>query len=164
MFRTPSLRNSISVALTKLLRGVCRRGSQAIYKLAKKGAGSLNIRNQISSLRNIAFCVWEGASLWAHWIHSFHRHLGYLGPNPVSLFILLLILFPQLLSNHLQGASISWFSFGSPRVHLEARNRWWPCYFLFIDMKGDVFISQVYRVSNSQTPLRDWSRHACKII
>ena len=48
MFITPRLGDSISVALTKLLqRG--RRGSQAIYKFAKKGAGSLNSKDQISS-------------------------------------------------------------------------------------------------------------------
>ena len=43
MFRTLSLRDSISVALKKLLkeRGM---GSQAIYKLATKGAGSLSIK------------------------------------------------------------------------------------------------------------------------
>ena len=85
MFRTMSLGDSISVALRKLLQGG-RRWSQAIYKLAKKGAGSLNIRNQISSLRNIAFCVWEGASLWAHWIYSFYMHVSYLELNPISLF------------------------------------------------------------------------------
>ena len=31
-------------------------------------------------LRNLAFCVWEDASLWAHWIDPFHMHLSYLGP------------------------------------------------------------------------------------
>ena len=32
-------------------------------------------------LKNLAFCIWEDASLWAHWIHFFHMHLSYLGPN-----------------------------------------------------------------------------------
>ena len=85
MFRTLSLGDSISVALRKLLQGG-KRWSQAIYRLAKRGAGSLNIRNQISSLRNIAFCVWEDASLWAHWIYSFYMHVSYLELNPISLF------------------------------------------------------------------------------
>ena len=33
-------------------------------------------------------------------------------------------------------------SFGSPHLHLEARNCWWLWLFLFIDMAGDIFISQ----------------------
>ena len=40
--------NSISVALRKLLQGG-RKGSQAVYKFATKGAVSLNIKYQISS-------------------------------------------------------------------------------------------------------------------
>ena len=48
MFRTPSLGDSISVALRKVLqRG--RRGTQALYKFATKGAGSLNIKDQVWS-------------------------------------------------------------------------------------------------------------------
>ena len=47
MFRTPSLGDRTSVALRKLLQGV-RRGTRAIYKFATKGAGSLNIKDQIS--------------------------------------------------------------------------------------------------------------------
>ena len=48
MFRTPSLGDRISVAQRKLLQGG-RKGTQAIYKFATKGAGSLNIKDQISS-------------------------------------------------------------------------------------------------------------------
>ena len=48
MFRTPSPGDSISVALRKLLQGG-RRGSQAIYKFATKGAGSLNMEDQVPS-------------------------------------------------------------------------------------------------------------------
>ena len=40
-FRTPSLGDSISVALRKLLQGG-RRGSQAIYKFATNGAGRIH--------------------------------------------------------------------------------------------------------------------------
>ena len=48
MLRTQSQEDRISVALRKLLqRG--RRGCQAIYKFASKGAGSLNIKDQVSS-------------------------------------------------------------------------------------------------------------------
>ena len=32
-------------------------------------------------LRNLTFLfVWEDASIWAHWNHSFHMYLSYLGP------------------------------------------------------------------------------------
>ena len=48
MFSTLSQADGISVALRKLLQGG-RRGSQAIYKFATKGAGTLNIKNQVAS-------------------------------------------------------------------------------------------------------------------
>ena len=93
------------------------------------------------------FSVWEGASLWAHSVHSFHMPLGYVGQILFSclhfLVWCLLLAFPQLLSNHHEG----WqdpldLSFGSRCSHLEARNHWWLWHFLFIDMAGDIFISQ----------------------
>ena len=48
MFRTESLRNTISEALRKLLQGG-RRESQIIYKFPAKGTGSLNIKDEVSS-------------------------------------------------------------------------------------------------------------------
>ena len=48
MLRTLSPGDGISVALRKLLQRVSR-GSQAVYKFATKGAGSLNIKDQVSS-------------------------------------------------------------------------------------------------------------------
>ena len=47
MLRTRSLGDSISVALRKLLQGG-GRGSQAVYKFATKGAGCLNVKDQVS--------------------------------------------------------------------------------------------------------------------
>ena len=47
-FGTPRLGERISVALRKMLQGG-RRGSQATYKFATKGAGRLNIKDQGSS-------------------------------------------------------------------------------------------------------------------
>ena len=64
MFRTLRPGDSISVALRKGLQGG-RRGSQAIYKLATKGTVSQNSKDQVIKLRNLAFYVWEDASLWA---------------------------------------------------------------------------------------------------
>ena len=133
-FRTLSTGNSISVALRKLFQGG-RRGSWAIYKFTTKRAGSLNIKDQVS--RN--FYVWENASLWPHWIYSFHMHLSYLDQS--CFLFTLLPAFPQLLSNHCGG----WqqpldHSIGSPHSHLEARNRWWLWRFFFTNMVGDIFI------------------------
>ena len=48
IFRTQGPGDSISVALRKRLQG-SRRGSQAIHKFAAKGAGSLNIKDQVSN-------------------------------------------------------------------------------------------------------------------
>ena len=47
MLRTLSPEDSISAFLRKLLQGG-RRVSQAIYKFATKGAGSLNVKDQLS--------------------------------------------------------------------------------------------------------------------
>ena len=85
------------------------------------------------------------------------------GPNPVSLFTLssgscgrwLLLVFPQLLSNHHGGwitmavAASAGLSFGSPHSHLEARNCWWLWHFLFIDLAVEIFISQYPLISNT---------------
>ena len=155
------------------------------------------------------FYVQEDASLWAHWIHSFHMHLTYLGPvlfpcspcflhSPSSSAITVGV--AASAESHLgfPGGSggrestcnagylgsvpglgrspggghgsplrflawrIPWTedpggrqSMGSQRVghnwvtkhrtvhsHLEARNPWWLWQFLFINMAGDIFISQ----------------------
>ena len=133
-FRALSTGNSISVALRKLFQGG-RRGSWAIYKFTTKRAGSLNIKDQVS--RN--FYVWENASLWPHWIYSFHMHLSHLGPIlfPYSPFFLH---FPSSSAITVGGGSWN-LSLGSPHSHLEARNRWWLWHFLLINMAGDVFIS-----------------------
>ena len=48
IFRTLNPRDSISVALRKLPQG-SGMGSQAIFKFTTKGAGSLNIKDQISN-------------------------------------------------------------------------------------------------------------------
>ena len=63
---TLSLGGSISVALRKLLHGG-RRGSQAVYKFTYT-TGSKESEHQRTGikLRNLAFCVWEDESLWAH--------------------------------------------------------------------------------------------------
>ena len=57
IFETPSPGDSISVALRKLLQGG-RRGSQATYKFATKGTGSLNIEDYCQ-VRKISYQVKE---------------------------------------------------------------------------------------------------------
>ena len=80
-FRTRSLGDSISVALRKLLQGErSRRREVRLYvslQQREQGVRTSKIRYK---LRNSAFYVWEDASLWSHWIHSFPTHLCYLGP------------------------------------------------------------------------------------
>ena len=48
MNKTPSLGDSITVALRKLLQEG-RRGNQPIYKFATKEADNLNFKDQVSS-------------------------------------------------------------------------------------------------------------------
>ena len=63
MFRTLSLGDSLSVALSKPLKG--GRGEVRLYT-------TLQQRKQ---------AVWTSeVSLWAHWIHFFLMHLSYLAP------------------------------------------------------------------------------------
>ena len=67
--------------------------------------------------------------------------------NPGSLFTLrsgrqLLLAFPSSSAITMGGGSIPWISFGSPHSQLETRNHWWLWHFLFIDVAGDIFISQ----------------------
>ena len=116
MFRTLSLGNSISSSEKTAAR---RQERESGYiQVCNKGSRQSEHQRSGIRLRNLAFCLWEDASFCAHWIHSFHRQLSSLGPNPVSLFTLLLAL-PQLLSNHHGG----WqhrldLSFGSPQIKL----------------------------------------------
>ena len=64
-------------------------------------------------------------SLWAHWIHSFHMHLSYLGPNPVSLFtwrsarwLLLAFPSPKHLCNLCGGGGIWWIAVWGALIHI----------------------------------------------
>ena len=59
---TPSLGDSISVALRKLLQGG-RRGSQAIYKFATQAIGNLNIKDQIQVKEFSILCLGRCKSL-----------------------------------------------------------------------------------------------------
>ena len=118
-----------------------QEGESGYIQVCNKGSRQSEHQRSGIKLRNVAFCVWDDVSLWAHWVHSFHRYLSYLGP----------ILFPSspcfLCSPSSSAipvgvaASLD-HSLGSPHLHLEARNCWRLQHFLFIDMAGDIFISQ----------------------
>ena len=55
----------------------------------------------------------------------------------------LLLTFPLLLNNHWGWKHPLDHSLGSPYSYLEARNHWWLWHFLFTNMAGDIFISQL---------------------
>ena len=115
-------------------------------QVCNKGSRRSEYQRSDIKLRNFTFCVWN---MQAHWVHSFHVHLSYLGP----------ILFPCLpggvtggcLSHSpnslvvtMEGVAESLgHSLGSAHSHLEARNCWWLWYFLFIDTVRDIFISHL---------------------
>ena len=85
----------------------------------------------------------ENASLWAHWIHSFHMHLSSLGPIPFLCSPPFLHC-PSSAAITLGGGSILWIIvLGALISHLEVRNCWWLWHSLFINMAGDIFISQL---------------------
>ena len=117
MFRTLSQGNSISIALGKLLQGGGEK-SGYIQQVCNKGSRQSEHQRPGIKLRNLIFCVWEDASLWAHCTHFPHMHFSYLRPNPVSLFTLLPA-FPQLLSNHCGGGSICWIAVWGALIHIQ---------------------------------------------
>ena len=56
-----------------------QEGKSGCIQVCKKGSKQSEHQRSGIKLRNVAFYVLEEASLWAHWIHSFHVHLSYLG-------------------------------------------------------------------------------------
>ena len=106
MFRNPSPGAYISVFLRKLHQGG-RRGSQAVYKFATKGVGSLNTKDQVEVKEFSILCMGRCKPLDSlNSILSYAAQLS--GANPVSLSTLrssrwLLLAFPLLLSNHHGG-------------------------------------------------------------
>ena len=134
MFRTPSLRDSISVTLRKLLEG----GSSGEVRLytslqqREQAVWTLKVRYQVREF--ISLCMGRCKPLGS--LNSFLSYASQLsGANPVFLLTLLLA-FPQLFSSHHGGWQCPLdSSCGSPHSHLEPRNRWWLWHFLFIDMQ-----------------------------
>ena len=69
------------------------------------------------------FCFWEDASLWTHWIHSFHMAAQLSGANPVSLFTSrssrwLLLAFPSSSAITMGSGSIPWTTVLGALTHI----------------------------------------------
>ena len=86
VLRTSSPETASQVTLRELLWK--RRGEEpASIEVLQQRAGSLNVKRLVlkkpryPKLRSLElFYVWENARAWAHWNHSFHRHLRLPGP------------------------------------------------------------------------------------
>ena len=74
------LRNCFEdVGGVRLYRSLQQKGRQQAVWTAKDYCQLRKTR--YLKLRNLAFFfVWEDASIWTHWNHSFHLYLSYLGP------------------------------------------------------------------------------------
>ena len=79
MFRTPSPGDSRSVPLRKLLQG--DRGEVRLCTSLQQREQKSQLQRSGIKLKNLAFYVWGDASLWAHWLQSFHMQLSYLGQS-----------------------------------------------------------------------------------
>ena len=114
-------------------------GSQFIYKFATKGVWTSKTRYQVKEFSSL--CIGRCKPLGS--LYSFLSYAPQLsGVNLVSLFTLLLA-FPQLLSNHHEGvAAFSGFQFGELPSTFGGQKLLMVWHFLFINMAGDIFISQ----------------------
>ena len=136
MFRTPRLGDRVSVALRKLLQEG-KRGSQATYTFATKGAGSLSITDQVKEFGIL--CTGRCRPLGS--LHWFLMHLSCLGPilfpcSPCFLHS------PSSSAVTIQEAASPGSQPGEPSSHWEAKNRWRLWHVLFINMARGIFISQ----------------------
>ena len=84
-----------------------QQGKSGCIQVCNKGSRESEHQRSGVKLRNVAFYVWEDASLWTHWIQCFHMQLSYLGQPwfPVHLKErqTAAACIPQLLSNHHEG-------------------------------------------------------------
>ena len=175
MFRTLSSENSILLGQRKLFQRDGRR-NQAIFKFATRRAGGLDIKNQISSYGNLVFFIWEDATLLSS-LNQFLSCASQLsGAKSCFLFHLkewqtwqmaVSVISWKSSAVTLGDGGIFWISFWSPYSHLEARNHWWLWHSLFIDLTGDIFISQVCIVKAMVFPVvmnrcKSWTHKVLK--
>ena len=115
MFRTLSPGGSISVFLRNLLQGG-RRGSQAIYKFATKGAGSLKSKISYQVKAFSVLCLGRRRPLGS--LPSlFSRAPQPPGASPASLLTLLLAS-PSSSAVIARGGSIRWISVVGVLIHI----------------------------------------------
>ena len=139
----------ISIALKKTAPRM-QEGKSGCIQDCNKGSRQSEHQGSDTELRNLAFSVWEDASLWAHWIHPFNMHFIYL-------WRILFLCSPCFLHSpssscflHSSSSSaisvgwgsIPWMKFWEASFTLEARSCWWQWHFLFIDKAGDIFVAQ----------------------
>ena len=110
-------------------------------EICNKGSRHSEYQRSGIKLRNLAFCVWENGSFWAHWIPL---HLSSLGQilcpcSPCFLYSPSSSAITVMRCQHLQDRSL-----GSPHSYLKARNCWWLWHFLFLNMAWGIFISQEF--------------------
>ena len=78
MFRTQPGRQHLRSSKKTAPRS--QEGKSGFIQVCNKGSRQSEHQRSGIKVRNLTFYIWEGAGLWAHWIHSFHKHLSYLGP------------------------------------------------------------------------------------
>ena len=74
MFRTQPGRQHLRSSKKTAPRS--QEGKSGFIQVCNKGSRQSEHQRSGIKLRNLAFYVWEDPSLWAHWIHSLHRHFS----------------------------------------------------------------------------------------
>ena len=118
-----------------------KEGKSGYIQVCNKGNRQSEHQRSGVKLRNLTFFVREDASLWAHWIQSFHMNLSCLGPIlfPCSCCFLHSPAPQQLLWGVAASAGSR---FGEPSLTFGGQKSLMAVAFL-IDMAGDIFISQM---------------------
>ena len=150
IFRTSSLGGNISSnpERTALRR---RGGKPDNIGVLQQRTGSLNIRRLLlkqtryPKLRNLVlFYAWEEARVWAHWNHSFDRHLSSLGPISHVVTSWVSSGLPvgngcSLMAARWQVFFPSWVSSGvASSMSGSGCNCWWLWHPLFTDVAGNI--------------------------
>ena len=95
-----------------------RQDGESVYiQVCDKGSRQSEQQRSDIQLRNLAFCVWEDASLQAHCIHSFLMNFSSLGP---TLFPSSPCFLPSSRSSAVTmgGGSILWITVWGALIHI----------------------------------------------
>ena len=115
-------------------------GESGYIQVCNKGSRWSEHQRSDIKLRNLAFFVWEDAGLWAHCISSLYTSAVWGQP---CFLVHLASCIPPAPQHHWGEAASAGPQLGEPSSHLEARNHWWLWHVLFINMAGDIVISQI---------------------